>query len=121
MRVNPAAYYALKVLLSAAVVVAASELAKRSSLFGAVAASLPLTSLLAFVWLWRDTHDTGKVAALSGGILWLVLPSLALFAVLPALLRAGWSFWASLAAGCLATVLAYAAMLPLLRRFGIGS
>ncbi len=99
--------YVVKVLITALVVVAVSETAKRSSLFAAIIASLPLTSLLAFVWLYLDTRDTGRVAALSLDILWLVVPSLVLFAVLPALLRLGWSFWTSLLAASACTALAY--------------
>ena len=52
-----------------------------------------VTSLLAFIWLYRETGDAQKVAALSSDILWLVLPSLLLFALLPVLLRLGWNFW----------------------------
>jgi hypothetical protein len=36
------------------VVAGISEIAKPSSLFGALVASLPLTSLLAFLWLYLD-------------------------------------------------------------------
>ena len=86
-------YTILKFGLSAAVIVAVSEIAKRSSLLGGLLASLPLTSLLAFVWLWQDTRDAQKVAALSSSILWLVLPSLVLFLVLPALLKRGVHFY----------------------------
>jgi hypothetical protein len=39
-------------------------------------ASLPLTSLLAFVWLYLDTGDIEKVAALSHGIFWLIIAEL---------------------------------------------
>jgi hypothetical protein len=57
-------------------------------------ASLPLTSLLAFVWLYLDTGDTQRVADLSQGIFWLVLPSLSLFVLLPFLrnrpVKAAW-------------------------------
>jgi hypothetical protein len=42
---------AIKVLLTAVLVIAISEVAKRSSAVGGVIASLHLTSLLAFVWL----------------------------------------------------------------------
>ena len=101
------AQYAVKVAITAVVVVAVAEIAKRSSLWGAVLASLPLTSLLAFIWLYLDTGDTAKVASLSHSIFWLVLPSLPLFLVLPALLRHGWPFWPSLAAACAVTVGAY--------------
>jgi hypothetical protein len=110
--------YALKVVISALVVIAVSELAKRSSAIAALVASLPLTSLLAFVWLYRDTHDTEKIAALSIDIFWLVIPSLALFLVLPLLLRLGWGFWLSLAAGSAVTAACYGVMI-LVRRLGL--
>lgn len=110
---------AIKVLVTSLLVVAVSEAGKRSALLGALIASLPLTSLLAFVWLWRDTGDTERIAALASGIGWLVAPSLVLFVVLPMLLRAGVPFWAALAAGCALTAAAYLAMVRILAAFGI--
>lgn len=111
----------LKVAITSALVVAISELAKRSTLFGALLASLPLTSVLAFVWIWYDTGDTEKVASLATSIFWLVLPSLVLFLILPALLRTGFPFWPSLATACFATAVAYFAMLKLLALFEIST
>ena len=111
--------YALKIGLSALILVAVAEVAKRSTFWAAALASLPLTSLLAFVWLYLDTGDTQKVAALAGGIFWLVLPSLLLFVLLPVLLRSGWGFWLSLAVSSAATALAYLGMIRLLAAFGI--
>jgi hypothetical protein len=111
--------YALKILVSAVVLVAVAELAKRSSLAGALLASLPLTSVLAFVWLYADTRDVAQVAALSTGIFWLVLPSLLLFLVLPALLRQGWGFWPALGSAIGATMAAYLVMMAVLPRIGI--
>jgi hypothetical protein len=111
--------YALKVGLSALILVAIAEVAKRSTFWAAALASLPLTSLLAFVLLYLDTGDAHKVAALAGGIFWLVLPSLLLFVLLPILLRSGWGFWASLALSSAATALAYLGMIKLLAAFGI--
>ena len=111
--------YAFKIALTTAVVVAVSELAKRSSFWGAVLASLPLTSLLAFVWLYLDTGNGESVARLSLSIFWLVLPSLLLFVALPWLLRSGMSFWPSLGTACAATVGAYFLMVWVLQRFGV--
>lgn len=113
------AQYFIKVLLTAIVVVAVAEIAKRSAPMGALLASLPLTSLLAMGWLYADTGDAARVAELARGIFWLVLPSLALFLVLPAAIKAGWGFWPSLAAGCAASVAGYGAMLWALRSFGV--
>jgi len=108
-----------KILLTAAVVVAVSEIAKRSSFWGALLASLPLTSLLAFVWLQLETGNSQGIANLSQSIFWLVLASLPLFLILPALLRAGWSFWPSLGSACVVTVGAYFALVWVLGRFNV--
>ncbi|MDQ3624765.1 MAG: DUF3147 family protein [Verrucomicrobiota bacterium] len=112
-------YLLIKTFVSAAIVVAISELSRRSSAAGALLASLPLTSLLAFIWLYRDTHDTAKIAALSTSIFWLVLPSLVLFLALPALLRRGFHFPSALALATAAMLAAYGAMTGALRLFGI--
>lgn len=47
-------YYTIKILLSSLIIVAVSEIAKRSTMLGALLASLPLTSLLAlsgYIWI----------------------------------------------------------------------
>lgn len=111
--------YALKIGLSALILVTIAEIAKRSTFWAAALASLPLTSLLAFIWLYLDTGDTQKIAALSSGIFWLVLPSLLLFVLLPLLLRNGIGFWSSLMMASAATALAYFGMIKLLELFNI--
>jgi hypothetical protein len=45
-------YLTAKALLSGVIIMAVSEIAKRSPAFGALGASLPLVSLLAILWLW---------------------------------------------------------------------
>ena len=103
--------YAIKIAIPVAVLVVAAEVARRSTLLGALVVSLPLTSLLAIVWLWRDTHDVERVARFAGEIPWLVLPSLAVFFVFPAMLRRGYAFPSSLVVGCVASALAYGLVL----------
>ncbi len=112
-------YTALKVLLTAVLVVTISEISKRSTAFGAIIASLPLTSLLAFIWLYGETRDTAKIASLSTSIFWYVLPSLVLFIALPMLLGRGFNFWLSLLAASALTFVAYLVMTALLARFGV--
>lgn len=111
----------VKFAVTALLIVAIAEIAKRSTLFGALVASLPLTSLIAIIWLWFDTGDTERIAALATDISWLVLPSLVFFIALPWLLRAGWSFWPSLAIAAGLTAAAYFAMVRILARFGIAN
>ena len=110
-------YLLLKALLSGAVIAVASELARRSSLLGAVLISLPLSSILAAIWLYRDTRDTGEVAALSWSILWVIVPSLAFFVVLPVALRSV-AFWPALGVACAATAVSYGAWIWIVRQLG---
>jgi hypothetical protein len=111
--------YAAKVALTALVVVAVTEVSRRSTFWAAALASLPLTSLLAFVWIYVETGDTGRVATLAHGVLWLVLPSLVFFVLLPLLLRGGVSFWPSLLLSSIGTAAAYFVTVRALDGFGI--
>ena len=109
----------IKTFISALLIAGISELGKRSPLLGGLLASLPLTSLLAFVWLYVETRNTANVAQLSTSILWLVLPSLLLFLALPFLLKRQMPFYPALILSCALTALAYGAILAMLKKFGI--
>lgn len=111
--------FAVKVVVSALIVAAVSELAKRSPAFAALVASLPLVSVLGMIWLWRDTGDPVRLAAHSEATFWYVLPSLPMFLLIPALLRAGISFPVALAAGVVLTLALYLLTTAVLARFGV--
>jgi hypothetical protein len=113
-------YYLVKAVVSALIIVAVSELAKRSTSVAAFVASLPLTSLLAFVWLRLEGTAPEKIGELSGEIFWLIIPSLLLFPLLPFFLKAGFSFWVSLGAAIAATAGGYLLLLAALRKMGVG-
>ena len=97
-----------KGLFSGAVIVTASEIAKRTTVFGAMVISLPLASIMSMTWLYNDTKDTAQVADFAESILWLLIPSMSLFLVLPFLLRRGWEFGPAMGVGIVLTILAYA-------------
>ena len=67
-------YVLVKAAISGAIVAAASEVARRWPGIGGLIVSLPLVSLLAIVWLWRDTGEAERVAAARARHL-LVLPA----------------------------------------------
>jgi len=112
-------YLVVKAVISAILIVAVSEVAKRSPAFGALIASLPLVSVLGMIWLWRDTSDSARLANHAEATFWYVLPSLPMFLVIPAMLRAGMPFWLSLGAGVALTGVLYLAMTFVLARFGV--
>jgi hypothetical protein len=94
-----ATLFVVKILFSVALLLAAAEIAKRSTFFGALIIALPLTSMLAMLWLYWDTHDSDKVAAFARDIFFLVPPSLLFF--LPFLLqpKSHWPFWLNFGVG----------------------
>ena len=110
--------YLIKIAISLIVIVAATELSKRSSWLGAVLIALPLTSLLAMTWLYFDTGNLQQVASLSRSIFWLVLPSLALFLIFPWAVEHQWKFWSALALGCLASIACYGVLVLVMRGIG---
>jgi len=112
-------YYTVKALVSALIIVLITEVAKRSTWLGAIVAALPLTSLMAFVWLYWETGDAPRIASLSLNIFWLVIPSLALFLALPLFVRLGWGFWVSLLLACALTAGCYGLLFWVLRRLGL--
>ncbi|MEX2580050.1 MAG: DUF3147 family protein [Verrucomicrobiales bacterium] len=116
----------IKLLISAGIIYFVNEVvvARSRPLLGSLIASLPLVSLITFVWIWFGMKEvpaerTEKLAAHSVGVFWYVLPSLPMFLIFPWLLRRGLPFWPNLALCCLLTMSLYAAMTLALKRFGM--
>jgi hypothetical protein len=103
-------YFIIKAGLSGLIVAAVSEIARRYPGWGGLVASLPLTSLLAMLWLWRDTGDAERVAELSTSTIWFFVPSVPLFIALPLLIRSGAGFWTSMTLCVGGTLALYALM-----------
>jgi hypothetical protein len=112
-------YLIIKAALSGIIVAAVSEIARRYPGWGGLVASLPLTSLLAMIWLFRDTHDPERVAELSVSTFWFFLPSVPLFLALPLMIRSGLGFWLSMAFAVAGTLALYAAWFWAAPRLGI--
>lgn len=112
-------YLAIKAVLSGLLAALISEIAKRSPAFGALVASLPLISVMAVIWLWRDTGDSARIASHLEATFWYVIPSLPMFLLIPVMLRAGFAFWPTLMAGCALTFVLYVLTAWAVSQFGI--
>lgn len=110
---------AIKAAISGVLIAAASELARRSPAIGGLVVSLPLTTLLAFIWLWRDGAHPGSVADFLFGTTLYVLASLPAIAVIAVLLRKGAGFPLALACGLAAGAAGYFVLMWAGRRFGL--
>jgi hypothetical protein len=108
-----------KILLSAVVIVLVTKVQLVSDRLSALLIALPLTSLIAMVWMYHGGQSTERLANHAEGTFWFVLPTLPMFLIIPWMLRNGWSFWAALAVNCLATIAFFWITVVILRRFGI--
>jgi hypothetical protein len=112
-------YFIAKAALTGLLAAGIAEIARRYPGWGGLVASLPLTSLMAMIWLWRDTGNAAQVAALSISIFWFILPTLPLFLLIPTMIKAGFGFWPTIGAGIALTLALYAAMFWAAPRLGL--
>ena len=111
--------YLIKIIVTALVIVGVAEVGKKFSPIAAILASLPLTSVLAMIWLYTDTKDVQNVIDLSSNIFWAVLPSLVFFIVLPMFLKNGFRFSLAMGLSIIVMFIAYSIYIIVLQRFGI--
>jgi uncharacterized membrane protein (GlpM family) len=107
-----------KYLITAAVVVAVSEFAKRSDRLGGFIAALPMVTVLTLIWLHVEKQPESKVANHARYTFWYVLPTLPMFLVFPVLLPR-FGFWPTLAACVVLTIACFAVFAWFVKRFGI--
>ena len=112
-------YLTVKAALSGVIIAIVSEVARRSPTLGALIVSLPLVSILGILWLWHDTSDAERIATHAQSTFWYVLPTLPMFLIMPAMLRHGIGFWATVATSCALTFVFYLATIWVLAKFGV--
>ena len=111
--------FVAKAVLAGIIIAAIAEVGRRLPTAAALIASLPLVSILGMIFLWQAKPDVENMAVHAQSTFWFVLPSLPMFMLIPVLLRNGVGFWASLAAGCVLTVVLYLLMVQFGPRIGI--
>lgn len=112
------AWIITKYLLTAAVVVFVSEMAKRSDKLGGLIAALPMVTVLALIWLYVEDQPAEKIANHAWYTFWYVVPTLPMFLVFPWLLqRIG--FWPTLLSCITLTIILFAGFALVMRRFGV--
>lgn len=113
-------FITLKFIITSLLIVAISEVSKRSLLMGSLLASLPLVSLLSMIWLYMENKDIEQASQFSYSVFFMVLPSLPMFLIFPWLLKkTGGSFYISLAIASSVTIVLYNVMIYILPKFGI--
>ena len=109
----------VKVLLTAVIILMVNKVQLFSDKLSALLIALPLTSLLAMIWMWQGGQSSSRIAGHAEGTFWFVLPTLPMFLILPWMLRNNWTFWPALFANCILTVGFFWITVILLRKFGV--
>jgi F0F1-type ATP synthase assembly protein I len=112
------AWLVTKWAVTAALVVALSEVAKRYERLGGLLAALPTMTILAMVWMWADGTPSEKVAAHARYTFWYVVPTLPMFLAFPAL-QERFGFWGALGLSVVLTMALFWAFARVVRPFGI--
>lgn len=73
----------VKLLISAAIIVVVTKIQIVNDRLSALLIALPLTSLVAMVWMRHDGQSPQRLANHSEGTFWFVLPTLPMFLILP--------------------------------------
>ena len=117
-REKPMAFLLTKYLVTAAIVVLVSEVAKRSDKLGAFFAAMPTVTVLVLIWLFIEKQPDDKIANHAWYTFWYVIPTLPMFLLFPQLMpRIG--FWPSLATSVVMTASLFWLLAVVLRRLGV--
>jgi hypothetical protein len=80
----------VKYLVTATIIVAVSEVAKRSDKLGALIISLPIMTIITLFWLNFENQPDQKISNHAYYTFWYVVPTLPMFLAFPLLMKAFW-------------------------------
>lgn len=112
-------YYCIKLIISALLIVSISELSKINTFVASALVSLPIVSIISFIWIYAETKNSSKIAGLSLNVFWLVLPSLVFFLVLPLLLKLKIHFIPAMLFSILIMISLYFLLIMVLKKLGM--
>ena len=110
-----------KIGLTALIIFAVVQVSERNTLLAAVLASIPLVSVLAMMWMNHEGQSAEQIGGFAKDIVWLVIPSLLLFIVMPLLIDRGWEFYPALGVGLATTILGYFFMVQIMEKYGLAA
>lgn len=111
-------FLAAKYLVTAALVVLISEVAKLLPRVGALIASLPTVTILVLIWLYIEGQPQQRITDHAFYTFWYVLPTLPMFIVFPGLVMR-FGFWPALGMGAGLTVVCFGLLAVGARSIGV--
>ncbi len=109
-----------KIFLTALIIFIIVEISEKNTLFAAILASIPIVSVLSMMMMYQEGQDVSEISQFAKDIVYLIIPSLLLFIVMPWLIEThDWEFYPALLIGLLSTVVGYFIMIQLLEQLSI--
>ncbi len=108
----------VKLLVTALIILFVNKIQLVNDKLSALLIALPITSLIAMVWMHHGKQGGERIANHAQGTFWFVLPTLPMFLIMPAMMRRGWGFYPSLGVNCLITIGLFWLTVVILRRCG---
>jgi len=107
-----------KYLITAALIVLVSEIAKRNDQFGALIASLPLVTITVLIWLKLENQTAEKISNHAWYTFWYVVPTLPMFALFP-WANNQFGFWWALLFSIALTIICFIGWSLFAKQFGV--
>ena len=110
-----------KIVLTALIIFSIAQVSERSTLMAAVLASIPIVTVLSMMMMHHEGQTAMEISGFAKDIVWLLIPSLLMFIVMPLLIDRGWDFYPALGAGLATTIIGYFVMIQIMEKYGLVS
>ena len=93
--------YLIKIIIAVAIIVAATELSKRSTTLAAILLAMPIVLFASFTIIWEESKDANKIAALTYETVLFILPVVPFLFLLSWLLKNNMNYYLALLITCM--------------------
>ncbi len=120
---TPNFYDIVKILLTAVIILVVTKLQLLSDKLSALLIALPLTSILAMIWMRHESKvpdEAKRIASIADHAyytFWFVLPTMPMFLVIPWMLRKGHGFYFTLFVNAALTTALFWLLVVTLKKF----
>ena len=92
--------YLIKIIIAVAIIVAASELSKKSTSLAAILLGLPIVLFTSFTFIWEESRDINKITLLTQETVIILLAGIPFLFLLTWLLKNGVHYYLALGSSC---------------------
>jgi uncharacterized membrane protein (GlpM family) len=104
----------IKIIVGGFLIALVSELSKRSETLATMIVSMPIISIITFLFIYFEQRDVPKIARMSHEMIYLMIPSFTFFVLMPILINKFDNFWLALILSIVTTGIFYYFMVKFL-------